>query len=300
MTHRLTRYLMIGVMVTFWGLSFVLTKIALDWLGPTAIAFLRWAITAAVLSSWLVLTARWPAFGRMLRQDGWTLAGGALVGISLFSATGNLALRYTTAIDAGVLSNLTSVFLILIATAWLQERLAPAEWIALAGAFCDAILVSQGAGHLTLTSPGLRGDLLLVLGAFFGAVYCIGAKRLVATYPTDVVTTGFATLGALFLLPAALWEGISFDLPPVAWAAILFLGLGSGAVANLLWMYLLSTTSASRAGMVLFLIPIISTALAVIVLHEPLTPAILLGAGLVLANVAIVERRRIRNANGKA
>jgi len=293
-TQRLIRYAMIGVMVFLWGVSFVVTKIALDWLGPTALAFLRWTITSGVLLGWLVMSAKLPPLGALLRRDGWSLAGGAVLGITLYYATANLALRYTTATNAGVLSNLISVFLALLATVWLHERLAPVEWLALAAAFGGAVLVSQGAGHLRLGGSGLRGDLLLVLAAVFGAVYSLDGKRLLASYPVDVVTTGFALLGALFLLPAALWEGLSLNLPPAAWAAILFLGLGSGALANLLWMYLLATTNASRAGMTLFLIPVTSTALAVIVLHEPLTPVIVFGAGLVLTSVAIVEQRRLR------
>jgi len=294
MTQRLIRYAMIGVMVSLWGVSFVVSKIALDSLGPTALAFMRWTITGAVLVGWLIATARLPVFGQMLRRDGWTLAWGALVGITLYYSTGNLALCYTTATNAGVLSNLISVFLVLLGTIWLHERLALAEWLALAAALIGAGLVSQGSGHLTLTGPGMRGDLLLVLGAFLGALYSLGGKRLVANYPVEVVMTGLAVLGALFLLPPALWEGVSFSLPPTAWAAILFLGLGSGALGNLLWMALLATTNASRAGMVLFLLPITSTALAVIVLHEPLTPTIVLGSALVLVGIGVVEQHRMR------
>ena len=88
-------------------------------------------------------------------------------------------------------------------------------------------------------------------------------------------------------------------LPPIAWLALLLLGLGAGALANIWWMRILGSTTAARAGMTLFLIPVISTALAVVVLGETLTPVALIGAALVLVGVALVERDRARLRNAQ-
>ena len=126
----------------------------------------------------------------------------------------------------------------------------------------------------------------MVVASFFGAVYSVGGKRLTTRYPADVVITVVAAVGALFLLPLALIEsggagGFAVDvlaLPWQAWAGLLLLGLGSGALANLWWLQLLSHTDASRAALVLFLVPVVSTTLAVLWLGEPLTPTIVLGA----------------------
>ena len=298
MSRRLSLYLMAIGAVTLWGASFPLTKMALDWLGPTSIAFLRWTISAAVLAGWLARGRRLAMVGQVLRRNTWTAVWVALTGITLFYFLENLALSYTTAINAGVLSNLIPVFMVLIGTVWLGERLAAAEWAAAAAAFVGAVLVSQGAGHLTIAGPGLLGDALMVLAGFLGAIYSIGGKGLVARYPAVVVTTVFATLGALFLLPLALWEGSSHGgfvatvlaLPWQAWGVLLLLGLGSGALANLWWMEILAATEASRAALILFLVPVVSTALAVVILDEPLTPAIVAGGLLVLAGVAVVQR----------
>lgn len=321
MTRRWILALIAAGMVFFWGASFPLTKVALQWLGPTSIAFLRWTISAVILIGWLaVCSARgvaapgrrgltttvgtavapvYPLAGpadklaelmRLVRRDGWLLAWVALTGVTLFYFLENLALRYTTAINAGVLSNLTSIFIVLVSMIWLRERLALIEWAAMGIAFLGATLVSQGAGHFSWSGPGLVGDLMMVLASFFGGIYSVGGKRLVADYPADVVTTGVATLGALFLAPLALLEGLSLVMPLSAWGALLLLGVGAGALANLWWLRLLSHTSAGRAGAVLFLIPIVATALAVVGLREPLTPVMVLGGLLVLAGVAVMRR----------
>ncbi len=307
MRHRLSLYLMALATVTLWGASFPLTKAALEWAGPTSIAFLRWTISAAFLLGWLAKTRQLGAARELLRRHTFTVAWVALTGITLFYFLENLALEYTTATNAGVLANLTSVFMVLIGTVWLHERLNGVEWGAMALAFIGAMLVSQGAGHLTLASVGLRGDILMVVATLFAAIYSIGAKRLVVSYQPVVVTAVVATLGALFLFPLTIWEvggvaGLSslLALPPIAWLALLLLGLGAGALANIWWMRLLGSTTAARAGMTLFLIPVISTALAVVVLGETLTPVALIGAALVLVGVALVERDRAQLAKRPA
>ncbi len=158
--------------------------------------------------------------------------------------------------------------------------------------------MSQGAGHLTLAGAGLAGDLLMLAASFLGAVYSVGGKGLSERYPADVVTAVIATLGALFLLPLALIESGGVRgfadalaaLPWQVWAGLLLLGLGSGALANLWWLQLLSHTAASPRALILFLIPVVSTTLAVTWLGEPLTPTIVIGAVLVLASVIIVQQ----------
>jgi drug/metabolite transporter (DMT)-like permease len=131
----------------------------------------------------------------------------------------------------------------------------------------------------------------MILGSFFAAVYSIGGKKLAERYPPGIVTTAVAALGALFLLPLALIEGLRFDLPWHTYGILLLLGLGSGALANLWWMAILATTDASRAALALFLIPLIAAGLSVALLHEPITLWLVVGAALVLAGVIVVQRR---------
>ena len=121
MRRRISLYLMAFTTVGLWGASFPLTKLALDWVGPTSIAFLRWTISAFFLIGWLARTRKLHLARALLRTGGVTVLWIALSGITLFYFLENLALRYTTATNAGVLANLTSVFMVLISTFWLAE-----------------------------------------------------------------------------------------------------------------------------------------------------------------------------------
>ena len=157
-----------------------------------------------------------------------------------------------------------------------------------------ATLVSQGSGHLTLNSAGLIGDLLMIPATFFAAIYSVGSKRLLERHGADAVITVVAIAGTVMLFPLALREGLHFDLPWQVWASLILLGLGSGALANLWWMQLLAVTDASRAAMMLLLIPIVSTTMAVLLLGEPLTLTVTVGMTLVIMGVLVVETRGMR------
>jgi drug/metabolite transporter (DMT)-like permease len=290
MARRPLIYLLAAGTVLLWGASFPLTKVALGSLGPTALAFVRWAISACMLVTWIAMTGKSRTALDLLRRDTRAVVWVALTGITLFYCLENLALRYTSVVNAGVLANLTTVFIVLIGTIWLHERLSRVEWAAIGMAFAGAVLVSRGSAQLTITGTGLLGDTLMVLSTLFAAIYSIGGKRLTAAYPADVVTAAVALVGTLLLLPLALWEGLSLRLAPSVWAIVLVLGAGSGALANLWWMRILSYTEASRAAMVLLLIPLVSTGLAVLLLHEPLPVPALAGGALVLTGVFLVER----------
>lgn len=310
MSKRLITYLMALTTVTLWGASFPLTKVALESLGPTGLAFLRWAVSAVVLAAWLGWNARRTAgadpadpadgpgpsdvatlVGHLMRREWPTVLWVSLSGITLFYWLENTALRFTTATNAGVLSNLTSVFMVLIAIVFLRERLGFLEWLAMAVAFGGAVLVSQGAGHLTLAGDGWIGDLLMVVGSLFAAIYSIGGKRLSERYSAAVVITVVAAVGAACLLPLAVFEGLRLDLPWRTWGVVLLLGVGSGALANAWWLAILARMDASRAALALFLIPVIAAGLSVSFLGEPLTPTIVLGGLLVLAGVMAVQRK---------
>ena len=79
MSRKLSTYLMALATVTLWGASFPLSKAALATVGPTSLAFLRWAISAGVLIGWVSWSQRGQArpgatrlgAARILLQQEW-------------------------------------------------------------------------------------------------------------------------------------------------------------------------------------------------------------------------------------
>jgi drug/metabolite transporter (DMT)-like permease len=111
------------------------------------------------------------------------------------------------------------------------------------------------------------------------------------TNGVPILTTLF---GVLMLMPVVAWEGITLRLSPVVWACVLGLALGSGAIANWLWWYAVRHLPVSQVGIFLYITPIMSTFLGVIVLGESATLATLAGAMLEVSGVVLVQARSER------
>jgi len=285
------RTLLLALLVTLlWGSSFVLTKIALTELGPLTIAFYRWLIAVAAFAVVLPAQKAVPAAWAALRQHPCHFALLGAVGIAAFYALQNLALGLTTAVNVGLLINFTTIFIAVLGVFWLGEKLPRSAVAGIILSFAGAVIVSMPVGGLRLESGHLLGDGLTMLAALCAAIYTVHGKQLVARYPPTVVTALAVACGAALLLPLAALEGLVIPRTWEVYAALLTLGLGSGALANLWWWRILRQVDAARAGTFLLVIPLVSTLLAVVALKETMPGLAPVGALLVLAGVYLTQR----------
>ena len=79
-------------------------------------------------------------------------------------------------------------------------------------------------------------------------------------------------------------------LSPTAWLAVAFLGIGCSFLAYAFWYDGLQSISTSQAGVFLYIEPLVSLIAAAIVLGEIITVPALLGGGLILLGVWMVNR----------
>ncbi len=181
--------------------------------------------------------------------------------------------------------NAIGLFTALLGVLWLGERMGRRGWLGLALAFGGVvIIVWQGAAPAAGAST-LAGDLITLAAALCAALYSIYGKPLVGRTPPAVLTGLVAGFGALFLLPVAAWQGLTLPRQPITWALLLALGIGSSALANLAWWQMLARMDASRAGLFLFLIPVVASLIAVVALGETLTLQTIGGAVFVLGGL---------------
>jgi drug/metabolite transporter (DMT)-like permease len=275
-----------------WGASFLLTKIVLTQLGPMATAALRWGVAATALIVVSIATARGrEVLRRALSNDGWAFLGLGLVGVSLFYTLQNLALVYTTSIDVGLIMNGFPTLTAVLGVWLLGERLTRRALGGVVAALVGVTLITLGglAGAEITTRARLVGDLLAVAATLFGALYIVGGKRAVSSYDPLTVTALAGLFGALMLMPVAAWEGFTLRLSLGVWLALFGLALGSGAAANWLWWSAARRLPISRVGVFLYLTPVVSTILGVMVLGESLTIAAAAGAGFVIGGVMLVQ-----------
>ena len=199
---------------------------------------------------------------------------------------------------AGIFNSLTPLMTLLFSLVVLpDERPTPERIAGIAVGF---------AGVLVVLAPweGIGGGSLLGALACIGAATCYGLgfpylRRHVSGRPETAVAVSAVqvSLGGLLLLPVAPLVALPDELPGVdAWLSILALGaLGTG-FAYVLNFNVVRSAGAQTASMVTYLVPVFAVVFGVSILNEPLSWHEPAGGALIIAGVALTQRRPARRA----
>jgi DME family drug/metabolite transporter len=169
---------------------------------------------------------------------------------------------------------------------WVALRHRPTRgWLA-ATAVAVTGLVMRSAGGL---SGGDALGILLALGAgFASACWNVAAKHQLdrgATAP-EVSAASFV-LGGLLLTPLLLGQPLGWIASPDGAILVLYLGVATMAVANVLLARGIHGLAPGPAATLMLTDPVVATLLGVVVLGEALSPFAALGVALVLAGIGL-------------
>lgn len=278
------------ITIIIWGTTFISTKVLLADFRPVEILFLRFAIAWPAL--WLICPRR--LRGTHMHQELYFAAAG-LCGICFYYLLENIALTYTQASNVGVIISTSPFFTALLSGLFIRgERLRTSFFIGFAVAMLGISLISFGGD-----SPQLNpiGDFLALAAAFVWACYSILIKK-IATFghPVLLTTRRVFFYGLLCMGPAMCFFGFSPDwaclVQPVCLANILYLGLGASALCFVTWSYAVELLGPVKPSLYIYLIPVITVVMAVLLLGEELTPVAGVGIALTLAGLLISEWKR--------
>jgi drug/metabolite transporter (DMT)-like permease len=285
-TKTLRSDLLLLVAAFIWGTTFVAQRMGMDHIGPMTFNALRFALGAVTLVPVIrMLPANGQASDRRC-DTGFLLFGGGLAGLALFGGASmqQMGLVYTTAGKAGFITSLY-VVLVPILGRILGQRIGLSVW-------AGAILAVAGLYLLTVAGSFAvgRGDLLVLIGAFFWAVHVhlIGylAKR---ANPLCIACLQFVACSALSLVAAVLYEEIA--IVPIRQAAvpILYGGVLSAGVAFTLQVVCQRTSPPAHAAIVMSLETVFAALAGYVILQEHLGPRDLAGCALMLAGLMVVQ-----------
>ncbi len=277
------------VVIVFWGVSFVNTKVLLDHnLSPTEIFIYRSVIAYLGLAVWSHFKLR----VYCLRDEA-LMALLGLLGGTFYFIFENTALKLTLVTDVAILVSLNSLFTTLLAAIFLKEE--RFTWLKLVG----SLLAFGGVAFLTFADgfvwgDGLLGDLLAILAAAVWAVYSIVLKRVNRRCAIIDITRKVFFYGVLFALPMTFWEGpmhLEALATPVVAANLLFLSLVCSMLAFFIWGEVTVRIGAILTANYLYLSPVISVIAAWLAYGETIGAVGLMGCVLVLVGIIMVERR---------
>lgn len=267
------------------GTAAAITRYLVGGADPILLAILRWGIGfLCLLPCALMLGARWPK-----RLD-WPAV--ALLGIcffGLFFILYNIAMSYTTAARASLALATLPLHTMMVGALLGIEPLTPRK---IAGV-CIAVLgvAAALATGLAQSPPGAwRGELIMTTAVFCMAFYNVLSRPLMQRSSALGFLTFGMGAGAIVLVLAGLVKGSYAALvhfTTAQWIAGIYLGVGGGALAFILWVMALRRATPTRVANTMTVNPIAAALLAALLIGEPITPNLLVGLVAVFAGIWI-------------
>ena len=193
---------------------------------------------------------------------------------------------------AAVLTSMVPLFTVVLAPLFIHdEPLRINAVVGLAVGFIGVIVLTSR--ELSGTGSSLLADLALVAAALYygsGAVYARRNVRGVAPLIPAVFQVTFAFLvSAMFAL--LLEHPWTAKPGPQSLFAMAMLGVFGSGVAYLCFFRLLSRWGATRTTLVAYVLPVVGILLGFVVLQEPLEGRVIVGTGLVIGGIGLVNSR---------
>jgi len=281
-----------------WGGSIVAQKMALGSFSAVEASVLR------DIGGLAILLATW-----------WSKEGGAikvsasdirLLGLLGLGVLGNhllilMGLRYVSGAVGGVIIGSSPVVTALLSAMLIRDVPLRAVWAGATLSFAGVGLVSV-AGFQAAGEQPLLGSTLVFLGVVSWALYSIGSRTIMER--VSPLTVNWTTLlVATALQIPLLWTdrkmmdaGVASVTTP-DWLALGYLVVFATAVAQQAWLFGVQGIGPSRASVVGNLTPVAAVGLSALILRESVGVSEVIGIGLILAGVWVVNRQTARLTN---
>jgi drug/metabolite transporter (DMT)-like permease len=267
------------------GSAAAITRYLVGNADPITLAILRWGIGfACLLPTALCLRVRWPP-----RRDWLAVAVLGLCFFGLFFVLYNIAIGFTTAARASLaLATLPLHTMVIAALLGIE----PLTWRKSAGV-CVAVLgvMAALAYGLSAAPPGAwRGELIMTGAVLCMAFYNVWSRPFIQrSSALGFLTVGMGAGAAALILVGALTGSLAvlrgFGAPH--WIAGIYLGVGGGALAFILWVMALERATPTRVASTMTVNPITAGLLATQLVGEPITVNLVAGLGAVFAGIWI-------------
>ena len=285
-------YLKLVLTMAIWGGAFTIGRVVAQTVSPFSAGFGRFAVASLFL--WLLITLKGEKLARLNLRQGLLVFSLGLSGILIYNLCFFLGLQDIAASRAGLIIALNPVCITLASRIFLREKLTSWKLVGIAiSLFGAAIIITEG-NIRTIVSQGIgRGELAILGCVLSWAAYSLLGKLAMQELTALTTTTYGIWSGTVLLLPFAIWEqhqGLS-QLNLFTALSFIYLGILATVVAFNWYYEGIQTIGAGKAAVFINLVPMFAILFGVIFLQESLTLAILLGGGLVILGVSLVNRQ---------
>ncbi len=251
--HEIFAYLSITIAVILYGTTLTATKICLNYYSTAQLMTLRMVISAIIFIPFLLTIYK---NIRIEKKDIFLILLMVLCEPCLYFVFETNALKYTTSGQAGIVSALEPVLLLIGARIILKEKFLKIVYLGLAIAITGSVLLSISSDVSELAPRPLLGNFLELIAIILTDTCVITTKYLMDRYPPFFLA-GIAVIGgAIFFSSMNILSNDSFHiaLNPSLFLVV-YLGMLT-VVAYALYNFAICTLPASKFSPFLFLLPI--------------------------------------------
>lgn len=285
-------YIKLFLTAVFWGGTFIAGKILAENVGPFSASFLRF-----LTASFCLLLITWKiegSFPGLHKKQIFPIILLGLTGVFAYNVFFFKGLRLIDAGRASIIIANNPIFITLLSMLIFREKLTILKFA--------GVLISVTGAVIAISRGDLNGILNggLGLGEFFifscvasWVCYSLIGKIVMSDLSPLVSVTYSAIIGTACLFIPALFEGILSDMKYYMiseWISIFYLGF-FGTVLGFVWYYEgIKKIGPTRAGLFINFVPITAIILAFLILKEPLTLSLFVGAVFVFSGVYLTNR----------
>ncbi|THD64137.1 MAG: DMT family transporter [Bradyrhizobium sp.] len=267
------------------GSAAAITRYLVGNADPITLAILRCGIGfACLLPAALFLKVKWP-----LRRDWLAVTVLGLCFFGLFFVLYNIAVGFTTAARASLALATLPLHTMVIGALLGVEPLTLRQSIGV----CIAVLgvVAALAWGLSVAPSGAwRGELIMTGAVLCMAFYNVWSRPFIRrSSALGFLTVGMGAGAAALILVGSLTGSVAVlgNLNASRWIAGIYLGIGGGALAFILWVMALERATPTRVAATMTVNPIAAALLATQLVGEPITANLVFGLVAVFAGIWI-------------
>lgn len=272
-----------------WGANIVAVKYLLISLSPINVILVRF-ITGSVLLFLLLLFIE---DVKVAYRDMWRLALLGAIGITVYQLFFTYALKYTSAVNVGILINMSPIYGSFLSALLGYDKFARKRLVAIIAGFIGVlILMTKGDWRVLLTSD-IRGTSLALLASLSWALYTILSKPLLDKHSPLKVTAYSMLAGSILLgcfVPAFFVPAEMARLSLTGWMVIVFSILFSIVIAFFLWYRAVARIGLNRTMVYQYCVPATAAAAAYFVSGETLNIYQLVGGVIIFVSVYLARR----------
>jgi drug/metabolite transporter (DMT)-like permease len=202
-----------------------------------------------------------------------------------------LALQYTTASEAGMITAVQPLMFAIAAALFLKEKLTKQVLVGCSIAIAGVVIMSLDS-HASADSPNpLLGNLLEIGAMVFATIYCLIVRRIGSKYSPVFLTTIQTFVGTLFFLPllALPSQSLPTSVSVDAVISILFLAWGVNILAFTFYNQALKELPTTQVASLLNLLPLMCLVFGWGFLGEKLSQIQYIGCGILLLGIIVSQ-----------